>query len=282
MMQTVKQLAKYQADVEEAIQEAIPELGEEGVLRDACAYALLNGGKRFRPALVLMMAEALGRGYDVMPAALGVEFLHTASLIADDLPCMDDDDERRDHPSLHKVYGEPTALLASYGLIAAGYKWIAKNGAINSYSERCVSLAVENVSGNTGLLGATGGQYLDICPPSLTREMIEKIFRMKTVALFEISYVLGWIFGGGTGEQLPLVKKAAHHFGMAFQIADDLGDREQDIVNERAVNIANLFGVDQAKEMFHVEHEAYLDVVRGLGFGGSEIEGIAELLVAKV
>ena len=281
-METMKALERYQGEVEEAIRQAIPQLGEEGVLREACAYALLNGGKRFRPALVLMMADALGQGHDVMPAALGVEFLHTASLIADDLPCMDDDDERREHPSLHKVYGEPTALLASYGLIAAGYRWIAENTSSDLYPEGCVALAIKNVSDNTGLLGATGGQYLDITPPDLKKETIEKIFRMKTVALFEISYVLGWVFGGGAEAQLPLVKKAAHHFGMAFQIADDLGDREQDVANKRAVNIANLFGVDEVKKMFHVEHAAYLKVVKELGLGGTEVEGVAALLAAKI
>src|ERR1700722_633886 len=103
-------LKPYQQQIEQKLQESIEQLGAKSKLRDACEYALLNGGKRFRPILVIMIANALGKKFDVTSAALAVEFFHTASLIADDLPCMDDDDERRSKPTLHKVYGEGTAL----------------------------------------------------------------------------------------------------------------------------------------------------------------------------
>ena len=89
--------------IEEELFSFVEKMGERNTLRDACGYALTNGGKRLRPLFVLMIADALGFGLDAMPAALGVEFFHTASLIADDLPCMDDDDMRRSRPSLHKA-----------------------------------------------------------------------------------------------------------------------------------------------------------------------------------
>src|SRR5689334_6324109 len=98
-------LQYYQQRVEEKIREQLPSLGGSGELRAACEYALLNGGKRFRPALVYMVANALGKGQDISAAALAIEYFHTASLVADDLPCMDNDDERRNRPSVHKVYG---------------------------------------------------------------------------------------------------------------------------------------------------------------------------------
>ena len=107
--------------LEEEIRISIDQMGEKNTLRDACEYALLNGGKRLRPILVLMIAESLGAQHDVMPSALSVEFFHTASLIADDLPCMDDDHERRSRPSLHVAFGEDIAILASYALISEGY-----------------------------------------------------------------------------------------------------------------------------------------------------------------
>lgn len=118
-------------------------------------------GKRLRPILVLMIADALGLGADVMPAALSVEFFHTASLIADDLPCMDNDDLRRERPSLHKVFGESVAILASYALIAEGYGAIARNG------QNCPASAViclEAVRRAAGIRGATHGQFLDLSP----------------------------------------------------------------------------------------------------------------------
>src|SRR6202167_2596390 len=97
--------------IEQEIAKSILSFGEKTKLRDACEYALTTSGKRFRPLIVIFIAEALGNGLNVYEAALAVEFFHTASLIADDLPCMDNDDERRDKPSLHKVYGEAIALL---------------------------------------------------------------------------------------------------------------------------------------------------------------------------
>ena len=117
----------YQKLIEEKLLESISRLGPKNHVRDACEYALLNGGKRFRPALVLMVAADIGYDVDVIPAALGIEYFHTASLIADDLPCMDNDDERRNKPTTHRVYGESTALLATYALIAAGYACVAEN-----------------------------------------------------------------------------------------------------------------------------------------------------------
>jgi len=116
----------YKQTIDKLIDDNIKDLGDENPLRDACEYALKNGGKRFRPALVYLISTSLNPDVDVSQAALSIELLHTASLIADDLPCMDDDDERRGRPSLHKVYDESIALLASYALIAAGYGCIAK------------------------------------------------------------------------------------------------------------------------------------------------------------
>src|SRR5258707_9122846 len=100
----------YQSRFETALRLFIEQMGGKTTLRDACSYSLLSGGKRLRPLLVLMTAEAIG-SCDVMPVALSVEFFHTASLIADDLPCMDNDEMRRGVPSLHKAFGEGSAVL---------------------------------------------------------------------------------------------------------------------------------------------------------------------------
>lgn len=279
-------LEPYKIRVETKIRERISSLGERSPLRDACEYALLNGGKRFRPIIVFMVAEALGKKLDVTSAALAVEFFHTASLIADDLPYMDDDDERRNKPTLHKVYGEGIALLATYALIAAGYEFLAKNAQeikrtdekINT--DRICVLALENVGHNTGLLGATGGQFLDIAPPDLTVDTIRKVIYRKTVSLFEISFVLGWLYGGGEPEKLDNVKKAASHFGMAFQIADDLDDMPQDAINERFVNMASVLGVEAAKKTFQKEIESFHGSLKTLHLDSSPLAHIANVLSA--
>jgi len=286
MTQTEHSLTRYQVKFEQLLKENIPLLGEQNRLRDACEYALLNGGKRFRPFLVHLVAEALQPGAPVSQVALAVEYLHTASLIADDLPCMDDDDERRSKPSLHKAFDESTALLASYALIAAGYGGLAKNSRELSdsampYAHRAnaiCALALENVSANTGLLGATGGQFLDIYPPDLSIQTIKEVLHKKTVTLFEISFVLGWLYAGGDLDRLEEVKKTAAAFGMAFQIADDLGDQEQDEINGRKINMATVAGREMAIKMLHHELAQYRQHLAALGIATPALLSLATAL----
>ena len=121
-------LKKQKESFEKFLKEFIEVRFEEKTeLTKACEYSLTNGGKRIRPVMVMMIAEALKKGFNVFPVALSVEFFHTASLIADDLPSMDNEVERRSKPALHLVFGESVALLASYSLIAAAYEMIAEN-----------------------------------------------------------------------------------------------------------------------------------------------------------
>lgn len=270
-------LDPYKQFIEKKLRESIPLLFPNHVLRDACEYALLNGGKRFRPALVLMIAQVLGHGREVSEAALGIEFFHTASLIADDLPCMDNDQERRNQPTLHCVYGESVALLTTYALISAGYACLAKQ----TFSDELCRLAMENVSYNTGAWGATGGQLLDLAPPTLSLPVLKEIIHKKTGTLFEISFVLGWIFGGGDLKQLDLVKLAAAHFGLAFQIADDLGDQEQDAARS-SLNLANYCGKEKAYELFYEEMNAFNQSLNGLNLKRGDLEVLSALLVLQV
>lgn len=265
-------------------------IGPESPVRDMCAYALSTGGKRLRPVITLMMADALENQADVTLSALSVEYFHTASLVADDMPSMDDDDERRNLPSVHKKFGEAAALLVSYALIGAGYDMIAQNANFllknqvsfsDSVDLRC-RFALENASFNTGLNGATGGQFLDIKPPDLSVETIKKVIHLKTSSLFEIAFVYGWLFGGGSLDKLPAVKKVAAHFGLAFQVADDLGDQEQDRINQRAVNMANILGREKAIEMFHGEHEAFLHTISQLDIDATNFIAIAESVKSSI
>lgn len=283
-------LEPYKQQVEQKLKESVDQLGPKNSLRDACEYALLTGGKRFRPALVLMIAKALGYQVDVSHAAMGIEFFHTASLIADDLPCMDNDDERRNQPTTHRIYGESAALLATYALISAGYACLAKNAHVIKQSAHpfayqsdhlCV-LALENATYNTGLSGATGGQFLDLIPPDLSLSVVQEVIKKKTVTLFEISFVLGWLFGGGNVNQLELVKKSAAHFGYAFQIADDLDDMAQDLGHQHSLNIANILGKERAKSMFHEEIQQFNQTLEELKLAQGDLQVLARLLVFQV
>lgn len=273
-----KALSSYQEHIETKLKEKTKQFPQTGPLKEACEYALLNGGKRFRPTLVFMIAEALNQNKDVTHAALAIEYFHTASLIADDLPCMDDDDERRNKPTVHKKYGEAIALLASYALIAEGYGAIAENGSRKEDGFERIVLALENATFNTGLSGATGGQFLDIFPPDLSMETIREVIHKKTISLFEIAFVFGWLFGGGDIDKLPRVKACASHFGMAFQVADDLGDVEQDLKNGRKINMAGVFGTDIAKHHFFDEIAGYRSVLTELQIDSPALLDLASSL----
>lgn len=283
-------LEPYRRLIEGKLQENIKQLGPKSLVRDACEYALLNGGKRFRPALVLMIAQSLGYNVDVTQAAMGIEFFHTASLIADDLPCMDNDVERRNQPTVHCVFGESTALLATYALISAGYACLAKNSfeikrssthPFASESDRLCVLALENAAFNTGLFGATGGQFLDLSPPNHSLELLHEVIHKKTVTLFEISFVLGWLFGGGREEDLEIIKKCAGHFGLAFQIADDLDDMKQDLA-QNSLNLANILGKECAIQMFHEEIKNFHQILNNVHMNQGDLRSLADILTDQV
>jgi geranylgeranyl diphosphate synthase type II len=275
--------------IEQEIAKSISSLGDKTKLRDACEYALTNGGKRFRPLIVLMVAEGLGKGLSVNEAALSVEFFHTASIIADDLPCMDNDDERRDKPSVHKVYGETIALLASYALITAAFEKIHRNAAImkeagapyDAQCDRACVIALQVASHCAGIQGATGGQFMDIFPPSLSLDVIKQVIYKKTVTLFEVSFVFGWLFGGGDIEKIDLVKKAAYHLGMAFQIADDIGDLVQDEKNQRDINMARMVGKERAFLLFDEEMRSFEKQLSDLSLMTPSFKKMSDMLCAQ-
>ncbi|NGX56536.1 MAG: Farnesyl diphosphate synthase [Candidatus Anoxychlamydiales bacterium] len=256
--------------IEKSIKKEILQMGEKNILRDAVEYSLLNGGKRYRPILVLLIAEIVNKKFDVTCAAMCVEFLHTASIIADDLPSMDDERFRRNKKSLHLKFNEANAILASYSLISLAYEMIIKNGKILEKSmpkERvngiCI-LAIETISKFAGINGATLGQHLDLFSKDLTLDNINKIIHLKTISLFEISFILGWIFAGGDFDKIEIVKKCAYNFGMAFQIADDLEDYEEDLNKGKKINIAIALGKDTANKNLNKAIEDFKEGLKKL------------------
>ncbi len=269
--------------IEQEIARSMLSFGEKTKLRDACEYALKSGGKRYRPLLVLLISEGLGLGFNVYDSALSVEFFHTASLIADDLPCMDNEEERRGKPTLHKVFGESIALLTSYSLICAAFEKIHKNAEVlrearYPQSDRICSVALEHATRAAGILGATGGQFLDLFPPNYNLETIREVIQKKTVTLFEVAFVFGWLFGGGDLNHLDPVKRAAAHFGLAFQTADDMGDIAQDEKNQREINIAKHIGKDRALFLFEDEMRKFQKYLKDLGLETPSFRKMCDML----
>jgi geranylgeranyl diphosphate synthase, type II len=284
-------MEEHKEAFEKKLIEIFPDhFGPKTTLSEACRYALLNGGKRFRPIIVMMVIKALGNVEEAWEAALGVEYFHTASLIADDLPCMDDDDMRRGEQSLHKAFDEATALLASYALIAAGYRSIysgvrklQSSSLIKKGGEEMCMMALENATANTGIFGVTGGQYLDLSfEKGMTIGAFKEVVRGKTGTLYEIAFVFGWLFGLGEVEKLEGVKKAAGHFGAAFQIADDFDDVEQDRKNGTDTNLVILIGEEEGKKVFEEEMAAFEDALEILNVNSEDFKALKAFLVSVV
>ena len=172
---------------------------DEGVAKDlynAQKYALLAGGKRIRPALVLETCRMLGGDEAAaLPFACAVEMVHTYSLIHDDLPCMDDDDMRRGKPTLHKVYGDAMAVLAGDGLLTDAFSVCAMNPAV---SGDCAAAAVGVLSGAAGSFGMVKGQVMDLYGESheLTEGELVELHMGKTGAMICASVQLGCIAAG--------------------------------------------------------------------------------------
>ena len=193
-----------------------------GRLTDAMGYSLLAGGKRLRPVLCLAFAEAVRGGPPgaaADDAACALEYIHTYSLVHDDLPAMDDDDLRRGRPTNHKVFGEAMAILAGEALLTEAFALVA-TGPEPRRAELAARLAQA-----AGAVGMVGGQVLDIAEDRPAEEAyLTRLHRAKTGALLRAACTLGVVAEGGTAAQVAAAERYGDAVGLAFQIADDLLD----------------------------------------------------------
>lgn len=191
-------------------------------LSEAVHYSIQSGGKRLRPVLVLECCAACGGDIEkAMPAALAIEFVHTFSLIHDDLPAMDDDDLRRGRPTNHRVFGEATAILAGDWLLAHAFSLLAGMPETPMPARLCAVLA-------EGTLGMIEGQAADIAGESQNPDpaLVEYIHEQKTGRLIEAACGLGAVAAGAAKPNLDAMLRYGRALGRAFQIADDLLDVE--------------------------------------------------------
>ncbi len=195
---------------------------------ESMEYSVKNGGKRVRPLLTLLFCDACGGDVNsALPMAQAVEFIHTYSLIHDDLPCMDDDDYRRGKPSNHKVFGEAFALLAGDGLLTAAFERISQGCLEGLYSSETAISAVSVLSALAGSRGMIGGQVVDLLNennPEADFETLQLMDNLKTGALIEAACVLGCVVAGASEEKITAASKFAQNIGLAFQIKDDILD----------------------------------------------------------
>jgi len=235
-------------------------------LCSAMRYSLLAPGKRLRPSLALIASELCGTTRDkAIPAAVALEFIHTYSLIHDDLPAMDDDDLRRGRPTCHRQFDEATAILAGDGLLTGAFEILTSAPLESAVVSRCAS----TLARAAGAVGMVGGQADDVAWASsqdddsrkssskTSEEFLNAIHRRKTGALISASLQLGGIVAGASDARLRTLEDFGYKWGLAFQISDDLldvlGDEEK--VGKRLhkdkdagkLTYASLWGVDETR-----------------------------------
>ena len=233
------------ARVEQALTDWVP-AAAPARLGDAMRYAVLDGGKRLRPLLVLASAEAVqGNGSAAMRAACAVELIHAYSLVHDDMPCMDNDVLRRGKPTVHVQYGEAQALLAGDALQALAFELLTPEGdAVPPAMQAALCGLLARAAGAAGM---AGGQAIDLASVGrvLTEAELRAMHRLKTGALLQAAVRMG---AACAAPALPVATRAALDdygaaIGLAFQVVDDILD-----VTADSVQLGKTAGKDAAAD----------------------------------
>lgn len=224
----------HRAPIEKSLREFLP-LAPSAIsaeFNEAVEYALFSGGKRLRPVLTLLGAELVGGKTDlIFPAAIAGEFVHTSSLIFDDLPCMDNAAERRGKTSLHEKFGEGLAILVGIGFLNAAYGLVFVNH--REMPERAMRAHQEIVE-CVGAAGMVGGQSVDLAlakgaaAANQSDYESESVRNLKTSALMRLALRVGAILAGANYLELAHLSRFAELLGDAYQLSDDLIDLEED------------------------------------------------------
>ena len=277
--------------VEEALRRYLPEESDDPAaacparLAAAMRYSVLGGGKRLRPLLCLMAAEACGaKAEAALPAACALELLHTYSLIHDDLPAMDDDDLRRGRPTCHKAFDEATAILAGDALLTLAFEIIATHTRPARAAIDCAQALAEAA----GPAGMVGGQMADLQAEGRTdgsADALEAIHRRKTGALLRAALRMGAIIAGADAPRRAALDSYGRAIGLAFQIVDDLLDVQGDEakLGKRVGKDFELgkwtypgfLGVEESRQRARQLADEAVAALAPLGPGGDRLQALA-------
>ena len=257
-------------------------------LRGAMRHLLFPGGKRLRPVFSIAAAEAVGGAAEsALPVALAVELIHTYSLVHDDLPCMDDDDERRGKPTVHVAFDEATAVLAGDALLTEAFGVLAEGAAAAGNASAGLQ-AIARLAHAAGASGLVGGQVDDLAfeahqagddsvASGTDWARLASIHARKTAALFQASVVGGALLGGASESELTTLDAFSREIGVAFQIADDVLDAD----SEEAASILRLQGEGAAKQGAEGLLEKALARIEGWGERAEPLRALARYAVRR-
>lgn len=273
---------------------APPSVTPPATLHESMRYSLLAGGKRIRPILTIAASEAIGSAAPgLMPVACSLEFIHTYSLIHDDLPSMDNDDFRRGKPTNHKVYGDAMAILAGDALLTMAFDLISRPDLMKGCDPVRQVRLVQELAYGSGNGGMVGGQVFDIQAENKDIDLpaLQNIHKHKTGMLIRAAVRMGAIAAGATDRQLDDLTGYAEDIGLAFQIADDVlnvtGTREELGKNpntdaERGKKTYPTFhGVEGAKKLADDCVTRAINRLESLGSPADPLREIARYITAR-
>ena len=281
----MSEIKEYIALIENAVKVSIPETnGHLEGISDMLFYSLESGGKRIRPLLCLEFAVCCGGDAQAaLDYAVAVEYIHTYSLVHDDLPCMDDDDFRRGKLSSHKKYGEANALLAGDALLTHAFNILASAPLRAEQNLR----AVKELSSLAGVNGMIGGQYIDLAYENkeADADVLFTMDALKTAALIEAACVLGCVAANADEEKISNARKFALNLGIAFQITDDILDfiseeKSSDEIKGKST-YTSIFGLEKARELAAEYTDKAISSLEFFGDAANEIKLIAGQLLNR-
>lgn len=281
--------------VEEALEQYLPmEECPHQKLLEAMRYAVMDGGKRIRPTLVLEFCRVLdGDAEAALPLACAVEMVHSYSLVHDDLPCMDNDDMRRGKPSCHKAFGEDLALLAGDALLSLAFETALKTDCSRISSDRIV-LATKELAAASGAMGMVGGQVTDLAQEGkkTSFEALRNMHALKTGRMIIAAAKMGCIAAGATEQQIQAAERYASDIGQVFQIVDDILDVTSDEKTlgkpigsdekNQKTTYYTLFGIERSMQMAREQTERAVQTIEEtFGSKGSLLMELARLLCQR-
>ncbi len=261
-------------------------------LVEAMRYAAIGAGKRVRPLLLVSTAEMFRASRSAaVRAACAVEAIHAYSLIHDDLPCMDDDDMRHGKPTVHRAFGDATAVLAGDSLHALAFEILADPATSSDPFVRAE--LVQTLACASGHNGMAGGQMMDIsaAEAELDLRTITRLQQLKTGALLGAAVEMGAILGKVPQEARSPLRAYARDIGLAFQIADDLLDHEGDEAKAGKAlrkdaeagkaTFVSLMGAEQARHQARALSEQAIGHLQGHGEEAELLRALARFVVER-
>jgi len=286
-------LSEQRSLVERELDRLVPgEATPPATIHRAMRYSLFAGGKRIRPLLCMAAAGSIDAPADgIVTAACTLEFIHTYSLIHDDLPALDNDDYRRGALTCHKVFGEAIAILAGDALLTFAFQVLSACVAVDDRRRVLLIRELSEAAGTVG--GMIGGQVADLegegQPPDAA--LLESIHRAKTGALLRASVRMGAIYAGATAVQLAALSSYGEHIGLAFQMIDDILDVEESSedlgktagkdARQEKITFPAVYGLAESRRMAESELQEAHAALHLFGERAQRLRELADLIVRR-